>query len=73
MYFCKLLIAYILSISLSAFMLCSGKSAEEWKSRIVYQILTDRFYPSDEVGVAAPSKVGTFHNTRIIRLSAVLL
>jgi hypothetical protein len=54
-------------------MLCSGKSAEEWKSRIVYQILTDRFYPSDEVGVAAPSKVGTFHNTRIIRLSAVLL
>ena len=48
MYFLKVLKAF-LSTSLAVFLLCAGKSAEEWKSRVIYHILTDRFAPSGEL------------------------
>ena len=42
----KLFTTFLCFNALSVFFLCSGKSAEEWKTRVIYQILTDRFAQS---------------------------
>lgn len=49
----KLIFSFIWINALGIILLSSAKTTEEWKTRIIYQILTDRFAPS---GSSLPSK-----------------
>jgi hypothetical protein len=43
----KFIFCYTLLITLN-FSFCNRRSKEEWKSRVIYQIVTDRFAKTDD-------------------------